>query len=161
MLASLCQEKDPRIPFEDAWAKYPLKKKLFEERMHSDGVVLPEVAAFLREVHSKYKTAVVTSSARSEVEPVLAKAGLLPYLDTAVYGDEVDRHKPSPDPYLLAAQRLGVKKALVVEDSPAGCESGRAAGFDVIRITRQAEMCGDVLRALQHQHDEPHQRAAE
>ena len=42
--------------------------------------------------------------------------------------------KPAPDPYLLAAERLGVDPAacLVLEDAPSGVAAGRAAGMTVL-----------------------------
>jgi beta-phosphoglucomutase len=141
MLASLCRLTDPPVAFDDAWARYPLKKRLFEGRMEAEGGVTPEIARLLGRVRERLKTAVVTSSSRPEVEPVLARAGLLGLLDTVVYGSDVTRLKPAPDPYLLAAERLGVSRALVVEDSAAGVESGRAAGFDVLHVPRQALVC--------------------
>ena len=53
--------------------------------------------------------------------------------DVLVTSDQVARGKPAPDPYLLAAERLGVDPAacLVVEDAPAGIAAGRAAGMTV------------------------------
>jgi HAD superfamily hydrolase (TIGR01509 family) len=57
----------------------------------------------------------------------------------------VKRHKPAPDPYLLAAERLGVTSALVLEDSGAGIASGRAAGFEVLAVAQPSEM-PDLLR---------------
>jgi mannitol-1-/sugar-/sorbitol-6-phosphatase len=46
-----------------------------------------------------------------------------------VTADQVARGKPAPDPYLLAAERLGVDPAdcLVLEDAPSGIAAGRAA----------------------------------
>ena len=55
--------------------------------------------------------------------------------------------KPAPDPYRLAVERLGVTRALVVEDSDAGVASGLAAGLDVLRIPAQVEM---LTRARPH-----------
>ena len=51
--------------------------------------------------------------------------------------DQVARGKPAPDPYLLAAERLGVDPAdcLVLEDAPAGVAAGRAAGMTVWAVT--------------------------
>jgi sugar-phosphatase len=61
----------------------------------------------------------------------LARPGVL------VSSDEVARGKPAPDPYLLAAERLGVDPAdcLVIEDAPSGIAAGRAAGMTVWAVT--------------------------
>jgi HAD superfamily hydrolase (TIGR01509 family) len=143
MLASLCG------PASDAaWALYPSKKRLFEERMRVPGAIRAEVVELVADL--SVKVAVVTSSARSEVEPILDRAGLLPHIDTTVYGEDVHQHKPHPEPYLLAAARLGAVRPLVVEDSPAGLASARAAGFDPVHVRCQADMCRLVRLHLDH-----------
>ena len=55
--------------------------------------------------------------------------------------DQVARGKPAPDPYLLAAERLGVEPAdcLVLEDAPSGVAAGRAAGMAVWAVTTTHE----------------------
>ena len=58
------------------------------------------------------------------------------------------RHKPDPEPYLLAARRLGVNRPLVVEDSATGAASGRAAGFDVVIVDSVAQTAEFVLERL-------------
>jgi sugar-phosphatase len=79
---------------------------------------------------------VVTSAGRELATGRLAAVGLhLP--DSAVTSDDVERGKPFPDGYLLAAARLGVTAAdcLVVEDAPPGIQAGRAAGARVLALT--------------------------
>jgi sugar-phosphatase len=53
-----------------------------------------------------------------------------------VTADDVEHGKPAPDPYLLAARRLGADPAecLVVEDAPQGVLAGRAAGCAVLAV---------------------------
>ena len=57
--------------------------------------------------------------------------------DVLVTSDMVARGKPAPDPYLLAAARLGVSPAdcIVLEDAPPGIAAGRAAGMTVWAVT--------------------------
>jgi mannitol-1-/sugar-/sorbitol-6-phosphatase len=54
-----------------------------------------------------------------------------------VSADRVARGKPAPDPYLLAAERLGVDPTacLVLEDAPSGIASARAAGMTAWAVT--------------------------
>jgi beta-phosphoglucomutase len=148
MLATVCKRANPPVAFEEAWAQYPAKKRLFEQRMRGGEAVSAEVRALLEQLRSNLKLAVVTSSAQSEVEPVLRSSGLFEKLHTVVYGGDVQRLKPAPDPYLLAARRLGITRALVVEDSRAGLAAGRAAGFDVLHVQRQCDMVGLLTDAL-------------
>jgi HAD superfamily hydrolase (TIGR01509 family) len=97
--------------------------------------VLPGVPELLAELqHEEVPQALVSSSYRVLVDAVLAR-GFGPFAVT-VAGDEVAIGKPSPEPYLLACERLGVhpKQCVVLEDSAAGVESGRAAGCAVVAV---------------------------
>ncbi len=78
----------------------------------------------------------VTSSGRSEAHRKLAVAGLAPLFREVVTVDDVTRAKPFPDPYLLAAARLGVapERCLVFEDSEVGAEAGHRAGCVVVQV---------------------------
>ncbi len=114
---------------------YATKKELFRHR-----IVIRSL--------TDYRLAVVTSSGRLEVEPVLERAGIRPHLSAIVFGEDVPRHKPAPDPYLLAAERLGAVRPLVVEDSNAGVASARAAGFDVVQVGSPAEVASVVRSKL-------------
>lgn len=53
-----------------------------------------------------------------------------------VSGGEVQNPKPAPDPYLLAAQKLGVDidACVAIEDSPSGVQSAESAGCPVIVV---------------------------
>jgi HAD superfamily hydrolase (TIGR01509 family) len=66
-----------------------------------------------------------------------------------VCGREAGDLKPAPDPYLHAAQLLGAKKPLVVEDSEAGEASGRAAGFEVLRVSSAESVASELRLKLQ------------
>ncbi|MDZ4802712.1 MAG: HAD family phosphatase [Bryobacteraceae bacterium] len=142
----LVAQRHPPVPFADLWDLYPRKKQLFRERMLLSGSVDDDVIDLLKELRNDYLLAVVTSSGRVEVEPILESAGILPLIQTAVYGSDVTNLKPAPDPYLLACRRIGTSNALVIEDSAAGVASGKAAGLDVLQITSQREV-GPTLRA--------------
>lgn len=76
--------------------------------------------------------ALVTMSYTAIAEPI---AAVLPF-GAVVTGDAVSRPKPHPDPYLLAAERLGVDASLclAIEDSRTGATSANAAGCDVLVV---------------------------
>ena len=79
--------------------------------------------------------AVVTSAPRPLLEARFASCDLgLP--SAVVTAETVRRGKPSPEPYLQAAQKLGVDPSdcIVFEDAPAGMESALAAGCRVILV---------------------------
>jgi beta-phosphoglucomutase len=146
MMAVFAKLADPPADPAKLWEQYPLKKQRFRERMAEHAPFAPGVADFFRELSADYKLAVVSSSSLMEIEPLLEAAGIRKYLATIVGGGDVKRHKPAPDPYVLAGKRLGITRGLAVEDSPPGIESARAAGFDAIRITDPARMM-EVVRA--------------
>ena len=62
--------------------------------------------------------------------------------DTTVAGDELERTKPHPDPYLEAARRLGADPlaCVVLEDSPTGVAAGAAAGALVVAVPTAVEI---------------------
>ncbi len=55
---------------------------------------------------------------------------------TLVTGDQVTRGKPDPEPYLVAAERLGVdpRRCVAIEDSPTGIASALAAGARTLGV---------------------------
>lgn len=97
--------------------------------------VLPGVVELLDLLRAAdIPVALVSSSYRVLVDAVL-RSGLGPF-DTTLAGDEVLHGKPSPEPYLTAAARLGVSPTdcVVLEDSAAGVLSGEAAGCAVVAV---------------------------
>jgi mannitol-1-/sugar-/sorbitol-6-phosphatase len=93
------------------------------------------------------RVAVVTSGTPELASGRLAAAGLVAPAVMVRAGD-VEHGKPGPDPYLLAAQRLGIPPAscLVVEDAPAGVQSGVAAGCQVVGVAHTHE-CAELAAA--------------
>jgi HAD superfamily hydrolase (TIGR01509 family) len=148
MLRILASQSHPPANWEDLWKLYPAKKELFRARMAADPPFVPGLRELLNELEGAYKLAVVSSSSCQEIEPILVAGGLRRQFQTVVGGENVKRHKPAPDPYLLAAERLGARAPLVVEDSDAGISSGRAAGFEVLAVARAADTPDLVRRRL-------------
>jgi HAD superfamily hydrolase (TIGR01509 family) len=107
------------------------------ETKDTDGVVAYPGAG---DVLALPRVAIATSCTAPLARARLAAAGL-PEPAVLVTADQVEHGKPAPDPYLLAAERLGVDPAacVVFEDAPAGIESGRAAGMTVWAVTTTHE----------------------
>jgi HAD superfamily hydrolase (TIGR01509 family) len=135
--------------FDLIWPKYASKQALFRHKLTLKSPFHPETEALISELAPAYKLAVVSSSGRTEIEPPIIRAGLRDYFQAMVCGKEAGNLKPLPDPYLHAAQLLGAKAPLVVEDSEAGEASGRAAGFEVLRV-KSAESVPSELRRILH-----------
>ncbi len=81
-----------------------------------------------------FQLGMVTSSAKEDVEPLLRDAGIYTCFHAFVFAEDVVRHKPDPECYLLAGAKLGCNDGLVFEDSDPGMRSARAAGFTVIHV---------------------------
>lgn len=146
MLEALAPMRNPPASLEELWPLYPRKKDLFRRRSFECNLIDPRIVEAIR--ISPLPFAVVTSSGRAEVEPLLERGCVLPLLKAVVYGEDVRRLKPDPEPYLLAAARTGARHAVVFEDSAAGITAGRAAGCDVVEVRRAADVPGLLLAVL-------------
>ena len=81
------------------------------------------------------QTCVASSGAHYRIRRALAVTGLLERFDGRIFSaTDVERGKPAPDLFLHAAGQMGFEPAdcVVVEDSPAGAQAGRAAGMPVL-----------------------------
>ncbi len=107
-----------------------------EEAEDKEGVVVMPGAVEL--VHSipDGRWGVVTSGSRLLASTRLVYCGL-PVPKVLITADDVTQGKPHPEPYLKGAEGLGFKPAdcLVIEDAPAGIQSGLSGGMKVIGIT--------------------------
>lgn len=104
----------------------------------------PGAVAMLRGLRDAgIPTALVTMSMRSMTEVFLAQLGFDAF-DVVVAGDDATRPKPFPDPYLQAAEALGVAPhdTLVVEDSPNGMRSAVASGAVTLGIPLMVSLVG-------------------
>jgi HAD superfamily hydrolase (TIGR01509 family) len=106
------------------------------ELMLAQGVpVKPGARELLAEVAAAgIPHALVTSSARQIMDTALDVTGMR--FPVTVCSEDVRRTKPDPEPYLLAAARLGVPPpgCVVLEDSPNGVAAARAASCAVIAV---------------------------
>ncbi len=80
--------------------------------------------------------AVCTSSAHREVDRNLTQHGLLDRFNAIIARGDYDRGKPHPDPFLKAAERLGVEPrlCLALEDSHNGVRAAHAAGMMTVMV---------------------------
>lgn len=114
-------------------ARRAFRARLWDLVVHDDAVqVLDELRA------RGVPVGVCTSSGREHLELVLDRPELRGRFGACVAREDTDEHKPLPAPYLLAAERLGVApgRCVVIEDTPTGIASGRAAGMAVVAVDR-------------------------
>lgn len=91
--------------------------------------------------------ALVSASSRQIVDACLGAIGA-DFFRHTVSGDDVERGKPHPEPYLLAAGLLGVDPAdcVVIEDSRIGITAGSAAGCRVLAVPHEGFAAPDLPR---------------
>lgn len=85
---------------------------------------------------SGFKIAFASGSVKENIETVINKFQIGSLIDAYCSTQEVEKGKPAPDVYLLAAQRIGIKpdECLVLEDAPKGVEAAKAAGMTCFAI---------------------------
>ena len=105
------------------------------EASDTEGVVVIPGALAVLESLPPERWAIVTSGTRRLATGRIAAAGL-PMPKELITADDVTVGKPSPEPYIVAAKRLGFepKRCLVVEDAPAGVAAGLASGAMVLGL---------------------------
>jgi HAD superfamily hydrolase (TIGR01509 family) len=93
--------------------------------------------------------ALVTSTHRRLTELALDFIGR-GYFAATVCGDEIEHPKPAPDPYLLAAELLGVDatRCVAIEDSLLGLASAEAAGCAVLAVPSEVPIAPAPNRTL-------------
>ena len=115
------------------------QENLRVERMEigdKEGVIALPGASELMRYLPKGRFAIVTSATRELAEARLRYADL-PAPERLITADDVSSGKPSPEPYLMGAALLGIVPAdcLVIEDTPAGVQSARSAGMQVVALS--------------------------
>ena len=95
-----------------------------------------KVVALAREQKGQRKMAVASGGYRWVIDRQLEHIGLGDWFDAIVTAEDTERHKPHPDVFLEAAQRIGVEPqaCLVLEDADLGVEAARRAGMSVIDV---------------------------
>ncbi len=92
------------------------------------------------------KTALATSTTRRSAERTLKIAKVFDYFDALVCAEDVENGKPSPEPFLKAAQKLGLppENCLALEDSFNGIISAASAGMVTVMIPDLIEPTDDI-----------------
>jgi beta-phosphoglucomutase family hydrolase len=123
----------------DPDAVFHHKEKLFGE-LQADARLIAPVVEFARKVAGAHPVAIASGGPRDIVRRSLELSGLAPLFRVVVTADDVVHGKPSPDMFLLAAERMGVEPAgcLVFEDAEPGMRAAEAAGMRWVRVPSRA-----------------------
>jgi HAD superfamily hydrolase (TIGR01509 family) len=108
---------------------------------------VPGVAEALRSIQTE--KCVVSSGSPERIELTLSLTGLRGHFEDRIFSSvHVERGKPAPDLFLLAAERLDARpeRCAVIEDSPLGIEGANAAGMSSFGYagTTPSERLGDA-----------------
>lgn len=91
---------------------------------------------------------IVTATAADRTEKCITQVGIKEYFDKIISATTVEKGKPSPDVYLLAAKLANVEpsECIAVEDSPNGAMSAINAGMKVVMVPDLSEP-DDILKS--------------
>ncbi len=94
------------------------------------------VVDHLKASFGKAKIAVVSGGRTKVVNRTLSLLGIADMVEVVICAEDVKHGKPHPEPFLMAAERLGVapETCLVFEDGELGIQSAIAAGMDFVRV---------------------------
>lgn len=96
------------------------------------------VVRHLKESAGKYKIAVVSGSAKRMIQKTLEVLGIAELADVMICAEDYEKGKPNPDPFLKAAEKLGVEPqyCVVFEDGEPGVKAAKAAGMKWVRVDK-------------------------
>ncbi len=137
IIAALNAQHGLNMPV-DAVAKR--KENLYYEQLLQLQAI-PEVLEHIEAQHGRIPFAVVSGSRRNSVVGSLTALNLLDKFETLVCAEDYKNGKPTPDGFLLAAERLGIapEDCLVFEDTDMGIEAATAAGMASVRVPQPWE----------------------
>ncbi|MDT0379222.1 HAD family phosphatase [Streptomyces sp. DSM 42041] len=122
----------------------------FTERLAHGVPLMPGARRLLTELRAhRVPAALVSATHRVVMDRMLRWLGPENFAFT-VAGDELRHTKPHPDPYLLAAARLGADpgRCAVVEDTSTGVASAEAAGCHVVAVPSVAPIAPEGRRTV-------------
>lgn len=145
----------------DAVAKE--KEETFRKLVGQNIKPLPGAVELIKSLRGHgFKMALASSAPLENIRLITGGLGISDYFHTIVTGRDVTEGKPSPQGFLLAAQRLGVepKNCIVIEDSVAGVAAAKRAGMHCLATTnthprrslKQADLIVDTLEAVTANH---------
>ena len=123
-----------------------LVAKVREALAHQPVEFLPGIERFLSEVREAQIPAAIVTNATTSIARRTANAAPEGTFSVIIGNDETTHPKPDPQPYLLAAERLGVDptQCVAIEDSPSGVRSATAAGMRVIVVPGELEVPAEL-----------------
>lgn len=115
--------------------------ELMLEELQAQVEARPGAAELVKRLRGRVPLGLASNSPRFLVDAALRGGGFSDAFDAVVSSDDVAHHKPAPDLYLLACERLGVAPAdaLALEDTTSGIAAAKAAGMACFAVPQFAE----------------------
>ena len=101
---------------------------------------------------SGYKLACASNSIRRSVLVMLAKIGIIEYMDLIISNEDVKNSKPHPEMYWKAMSMMSVlpEETLIVEDSPHGLLAASRSRANVLRVDNPKDLViSKIIRKLE------------
>lgn len=114
------------------------KESIYRDLIRGKAPSMPGAVELIVSLHAaRFRLGVGSSGPPENIGLVCDEMGLRPYLSAIVTGMDVQRGKPDPQVFLLAADRMGTPPArtVVIEDAPLGIEAARRADMRCIALT--------------------------
>ena len=126
------------------------KEELYRDLIRKHGMSpLPGVSDWVRRLHEEgWLQAIASAAPRPNIDVVVESLKAAHYFQAIVSAEDVQKGKPDPEVYLLAASRIGATpdRSIVVEDAAAGVEAARSAGMRSIGVSRNGKhLAADVV----------------
>jgi HAD superfamily hydrolase (TIGR01509 family) len=115
--------------------------ELMHEELQARVDARPGAVELVKQLRGRVRLGLASNSPRFLVDAALGSSGFTDAFDAVISADDVTNHKPAPDLYLLACERLGVPpgEAVALEDTTSGIASAKAAGLTCIAVPQFAE----------------------
>ena len=98
---------------------------------------MPGVEKTLRLLKQKgLKIGLCSGSYLNQIQLLLTNLNISSYFDAIISCEDTDKHKPDPEPYLIAARKLNVppEHCLVFEDAETGVKAAKKAGMKCVGV---------------------------
>ena len=124
------------------------RDEIYTGLLRSEPLLFPGVLETLRELHKKYRMAIVTSSRRVHFDVMHEKTEISEFFEFVLAREDYGHSKPNPEPYVAALERLGIaaERCVAIEDTERGLTAARAAGLRCVVVphefTRECEFEG-------------------
>jgi beta-phosphoglucomutase family hydrolase len=135
------------------------KEASYRRRVAGNIRPLPGAVELIRSLQqNEIKIAIASSAPMENIRLIIRGLGIDDCFQTIVWGREVAEGKPSPQIFLLAAQKLGTepRSCVVIEDAVAGVTAAKRAGMKCVAVTnshprnrlKEADLIVDTLEAV-------------